>query len=360
MLNTCVVRFIILLGMSASLARAEETKGNTELTLGDGTKIKAQSFTSADKSYTLAIPASWVAVPQPNPKLPQMFGDPDTAAGDDGTPDSLNVFIDEAGKSKPADVFAEVKKGLPATMPKYKQVAEKATKLGRLDGFRLDFDAEPNGKPIRMVQYIAFANGKLYMLHFLSARERATKFVPLAEQIAASFTPGSAGGVAAAADSTAYENKEHHFHLTYPAQLKPTEPASKLAVLFLGTESDGPGDIFRESVTVKRETAKPLPGLTFDQAFSGFVGSMKKNGMKILKSSAAELGGVRAQRLVYTRPLTLPGGTVQVKAVMYFVYKKDQPYSLDIRATEQTFDSFEKIAQPIVDSFRWDDVQDGK
>ena len=168
--------------------------------------------------------------------------------------------------------------------------------------------------------------------------------------------------VAHAADEklTTYENKQHRFRLSYPAKLTPMDVPSKLSIVYLGTEPDGPDDNFRESVMFKRETPTRLPDLTFDQALNGLVGSMNKAGIKVVESTPAKLGGLRAQRILYTHQLNRPEGDLGVKAILYFVYKDNQPYSLDIRATEQTFDRFAPIAQKVVDSFQWTDATDGK
>jgi hypothetical protein len=162
---------------------------------------------------------------------------------------------------------------------------------------------------------------------------------------------------------TAYENKDHGFRLSYPAQLQPAQTAARNSILYLGTRPDGEKDSFRESVHVKLESSKPLAGLDFDQAFAAFVRSMEAAGIKITETADARLGGLPAKRIAYSHPLKVPGGGetgVTVKGVLYFVFRNERAYGLDVRATEQTFEAFMQVAQKVVDSFQWAEGQGGK
>ena len=164
----------------------------------------------------------------------------------------------------------------------------------------------------------------------------------------------STAALPAEAPANAVDNQEHHFRLTYPAELKPMDLATPRMFVKLGSQADGPNDIFRESLSVNIE-AKGLANVSLEQAFKGMSGSMTKHGIKILESTDAKLGGLEAKRIVYTHSLKLPGGQVQVKAVMYMLLKNGVSYSVDIRATDQTFETFLPIGQKVVDSFRWTD-----
>jgi hypothetical protein len=162
---------------------------------------------------------------------------------------------------------------------------------------------------------------------------------------------------------TAYESKDHGFRLSYPAQLQPAQTAARNSILFLGTQREGDKDPFRESVHVKLESSKPLVGLDLDRAFAAFVRSMEGAGIKITETADARLGGLPAKRVLYTHPLKVPGGGdtgVTVKGVLYFVFRNERAYGLDVRATEQSFDAFMPVAQKVVHSFQWAEGQDSK
>ena len=66
---------------------------------------------------------------------------------------------------------------------------DKVVKVGGLEAMRLIYDAEPNGKPMRMVQYISITNGSSYTFLFFSARDRGEKLAAVAQPIVASFKP---------------------------------------------------------------------------------------------------------------------------------------------------------------------------
>ena len=162
--------------------------------------------------------------------------------------------------------------------------------------------------------------------------------------------------IAADEKLTAYSNQQHGFKLSYPAQLSVMDAPNERVILYLGTQDDGPDDIFRESVQVKIE-ADGLDAKSLDDIVPAFENSMKRSEINIVESKRVELGGRPAQRIMYTHALNLPGGAVQAKATTYLMLKGQTAYGLDARATDKTFDRFMPIAQKVFDSFQWTDVQ---
>jgi hypothetical protein len=159
----------------------------------------------------------------------------------------------------------------------------------------------------------------------------------------------------AAKPARTIENREHGFRVDVPSQLDVVEkPGSKQTIVQLaGKSASKAGTNFRESIQVRLESSRPLPGVSLEQAAKGLRGSMEKHGIKVLETTDAKLGGVDAKRIVYAHRLDTPQVKADVKAVIYIVMRNDWTYGVDVRATEQTFDEFLPVAQKVIDSFKW-------
>jgi len=158
--------------------------------------------------------------------------------------------------------------------------------------------------------------------------------------------------IAADEKLTPYENQQHGFKLSFPAQLSVMDPPDERTIVYLGTQPDGPNDVYTEDVRLILAVAR-LKVDSLDQLVAAFEKSMTGSGKKIVESKRSELGGQPAQRVVYTNEIELPDGKINVKAVIYITIKGQSAYGLDARATDKTFDTFIPIAQKVFDSFQW-------
>jgi hypothetical protein len=167
--------------------------------------------------------------------------------------------------------------------------------------------------------------------------------------------PTSAEERERAKSPTTIENHQHGFRVDVPPELVVVEkPGSKQTIVQLASKSASKaGTNFRESVQIRLESSRPLPGVSLEQAAKGLRGSMEKHGIKVLETKDAKLGGVDAKRIVYTHRLDTAQVKADVKAVIYIAMRNDWTYGVDVRATDKTYDEFLPVAQKVIDSFKW-------
>src|SRR3954451_3170612 len=76
-------------------------------------------------------------------------------------------------------------------------------------------------------------------------------------------------GFARSRAEQSYEDKQHHFRLSYPDSLTQADPPKASTFLFLTPKMLKPDAKMRASVQVKTESSKAMPGVSLEKASDG-------------------------------------------------------------------------------------------
>jgi hypothetical protein len=158
----------------------------------------------------------------------------------------------------------------------------------------------------------------------------------------------------ATADEKTYEDKTHHFHLSYPDSLAPDTPPKPTVLLFLTPKDLKPDAQMRQSVQVKIESGSALPGVSLDRVVDGFSKSMTSHGIVITETRDAQISGRPAKRLTYKQTLRIDNHDVEVAAFLYLFIVDDWTWSIDVRSPAADAAPFAPVGEQVAKSFQLD------
>ena len=156
----------------------------------------------------------------------------------------------------------------------------------------------------------------------------------------------------AGADGQVIENTKDGYQLTCPDGLSSDKPRASRQKTVLVSARENDGDVFLESVAIALE-AETADESTTDKQWEAFKASMERGHLKVSDVTDVKVGGLAAKRLIYSHPLKLGDTTLQIKAVMYFVVRGKQVWTIDGRGEERRFDWLQTKTDAVAKSVTW-------
>ena len=152
-------------------------------------------------------------------------------------------------------------------------------------------------------------------------------------------------------ETVLYENDEYAFALKYPESWTVKKgTTSDPAVTFI-SKRDSAKDTFNENIFVTVSNMARNPGLSSSDTMSIWVKENKSgeygSTFDIASQKSIMVDGLDAEQLIYT----FTASSIEIKGMITVVMKDDKAYLLSYTAETQSFDTFAKEVNTIINSF---------
>ena len=139
--------------------------------------------------------------------------------------------------------------------------------------------------------------------------------------------------------SLVYANFSQRINLSYPASWKVLERSdeSGFLVMFVSA-AEGMDDPFLENLNLIIENLPKIVSLDAYVEFS--LAQMRQFPVQVLESTRSTLGGLMAQRVLFSGPLPLPMGPFQGKYLGYWAVRGAKSYCTTYTAQANKYEKF--------------------
>jgi serine/threonine-protein kinase len=146
-----------------------------------------------------------------------------------------------------------------------------------------------------------------------------------------------------------YANFSKRIKLNYPADWKTQEREDTTAFLVVFVSAaEGPSDPFLENLSVIIED---LPQIVTLDAYVEFnLAQMRQFPIQLLESARSTLGGIMAQRVLFSGPLPLPMGPFQGKYLSYSALRGKRSYTATFTAQANKYEKFLPTVERMISS----------